>query len=581
MDYQRASLIRGTSLSGLIGERYSSGQGFGGAIRGAISDKFKAKAVSIKEKLDPLNLVRKVTGQGAIGNIATAIAGRAMGRSQRDIAYFGGYTRRRSTIPSLQSGGQDGTATSVRNRDSELLEKIYNFLKNSFEQRKRVQQIDRSFRNEQLSEDERRHKDLLRVILSSGGETAVKPQKESSDIFNIIETLKKWVTDQIEKFKSFIGDFVEKFLESKLGNLLLTKPLDWLKSLLPSVFGVPFLIASGIAAVLGASLIGVGYKFVSGIREAGGEKAAELAGEDISEMALGAADGDAAVLQAVSQRAMGKKSKQELILEEIEKKQNAIASILEPAGYKAVYRDKDIFVFENDEGKKPSNELIMAAGAQADYMLSKGEPIAIKIPMSKIPTKEEWEKRKREVKNLGTQTLTPSTQETTAQETFAPAAGRGTVAGPTAAEMSTLAAGGGRGAAAGPTAAEMENAPAPTASPTSAAGSSTSPVTAGVTGAAAATMSAGGGRGTMAGPTAEEMRLAPTPALTPVPKVIPEITPTPEMPSISSMAQEPMIQSNTNTNVFGGKKDRVLATSTPKQRNTDLNRYLSNGFVAV
>jgi hypothetical protein len=92
---------------------------------------------------------------------------------------------------------------------------------------------------------------------------------------------------------------------------------------------------------------------------------------------------------------------------------------------------------------------------------------------------------------------------------------------------------------------------------------------------------AGAGRGNIAGPTAEEMEMAPAPTPTPIPRMVPEITPTPEMPPVPSMMQEPIIQTNTNTNIIGGKKDRVLATSTPKQRNTDLNRYLSNGSVAV
>jgi len=95
MDYQKASRIRKKGLLSLIAEKkFQEGQSLGSAIGGSISEKFKARSVGLKEKLDPLNWVSSLAGKGLFGKVATTIAGRAFGRSDETIKYFGGYGRK-------------------------------------------------------------------------------------------------------------------------------------------------------------------------------------------------------------------------------------------------------------------------------------------------------------------------------------------------------------------------------------------------------------------------------------------------------------------------------------------------------
>ena len=63
-----------------------------------------------------------------------------------------------------------------------------------------------------------------------------------------------------------------------------------------------------------------------------------------------------------------------------------------------------------------------------------------------------------------------------------------------------------------------------------------------------------------------------TPQLTPksIPKSTPNISPEPEPPVSSS---EPNIQVNNTTNTISGKKPQTVATSSAKQRNSDLEYY--------
>ena len=89
MNYKKASEIRNKSLLSLVAEKkFQKGQGLGSSIGSAISDKFKAKSLGFKEKIDPLRLVRALTGKGTFGKVATTIAGRTFGRSEEDIKYF-------------------------------------------------------------------------------------------------------------------------------------------------------------------------------------------------------------------------------------------------------------------------------------------------------------------------------------------------------------------------------------------------------------------------------------------------------------------------------------------------------------
>ena len=168
MNYQKASHTRKKSLLALIAEKkYEDELGLGESIGSAISEKFKARAVGIKEKFDPLNIVRKMTGKGIFGDVATTIAGKALRRSDEDIGYFGGFKRKtKNKKDPRYTNITAGPIKALRSGDSmsDILGKMYNLIvkiNDSYEQNYEIEHL---FRKEQLDEDGRRHKELIKAI---------------------------------------------------------------------------------------------------------------------------------------------------------------------------------------------------------------------------------------------------------------------------------------------------------------------------------------------------------------------------------------------------------------------------------
>jgi hypothetical protein len=77
--------IRKKGLISTMTERLSSGMGTGAAIGSSISDRTKATFTGIKQRFDPLNIARVVTGGS---KFAPAFLGALTGRSKRDIGFF-------------------------------------------------------------------------------------------------------------------------------------------------------------------------------------------------------------------------------------------------------------------------------------------------------------------------------------------------------------------------------------------------------------------------------------------------------------------------------------------------------------
>jgi hypothetical protein len=214
MDYQQARSIRKSSLLSLIAERkFEDGQGIGSSIGGAISDKFKAKATGFKESLDPLNFVRKLTGKGAVGDIAVTGLGRLFGRKDRDIQAFGGYGRKKQRgkknpqFTSLNSGPIK--PLKVGDSVADILGKMYNFMLKTDQIHKLNGEIEQAFRQEQLDEDERRHKELVKAIkgFTKNGKTAVLDKKEGEEkggfLEPILSGLSVWAAELLANLAAF------------------------------------------------------------------------------------------------------------------------------------------------------------------------------------------------------------------------------------------------------------------------------------------------------------------------------------------------------------------------------------------
>jgi len=174
MSYQEARGIRNMpSLSEMMTQNMMSGQSVGKSIRGALGEKFnvskrlKARAVGIKEKFDPLNIARFMTGGS---KLAPTMLGNLLGRSQEDIEYFGGRAR---PVASATKIGKLEQTDSL----NDILKKIYTFMKKTQESDVRTRELSNNFKEEKLQEDEKKHKELLEAIKKLTTDKTVKSTK--------------------------------------------------------------------------------------------------------------------------------------------------------------------------------------------------------------------------------------------------------------------------------------------------------------------------------------------------------------------------------------------------------------------
>ena len=66
MNYEEAGAVRRRGTKSMITDRLLSGQSVGSAIGSSLSDRMKAAGIGLKEKFDPLNIARAVTGGGSL-----------------------------------------------------------------------------------------------------------------------------------------------------------------------------------------------------------------------------------------------------------------------------------------------------------------------------------------------------------------------------------------------------------------------------------------------------------------------------------------------------------------------------------
>jgi hypothetical protein len=183
MDYTRSAQIRSKSLAELVFEQDRT-------VREAMSDKFKARMMGIKEKFTPLNFVRMLTGSGTIGRSIRTVAGRAMGYTERDIERFGGYKRKRSIYGPDRSRVPAGSKTPVKVNDStaDILAKIYNLMRKIDEDNTRRYEEEQNYTEENQLEGRKRHEKLLESLgMKKKGTsttktyTPEKPKEEEED----------------------------------------------------------------------------------------------------------------------------------------------------------------------------------------------------------------------------------------------------------------------------------------------------------------------------------------------------------------------------------------------------------------
>jgi len=161
MDYQQAADIRKKGLFSLLTEKLVSGQGVGSSIGSALSERTQATVTGLKEKFDPLNIVKTLTFGS---NLAPALLGRLFGRKREDIAYFSGGKNKK--MKQMLSGGLSSQASV------EVLNLIYRQMIRDEEQKRLEEEQKEKEKNDELKAEDKRNAEIIAAL--SGRKTKIK-----------------------------------------------------------------------------------------------------------------------------------------------------------------------------------------------------------------------------------------------------------------------------------------------------------------------------------------------------------------------------------------------------------------------
>lgn len=175
MDYTTASQIRNKGFTQSLTEKLISGVPIGQSVRESISQSMKAKAVGIKQKFDPLNVARVLTGGS---NLGPAIIGRLLNRKDEDISFFSKSKGKKN--PDYTSIGH-GPVTTLRIGDShaDVVAKFYRFMEKDIEFREKRDKEISKYRKEVNDIKERRTNELISALVT-GEDIRSKTNKKSS-----------------------------------------------------------------------------------------------------------------------------------------------------------------------------------------------------------------------------------------------------------------------------------------------------------------------------------------------------------------------------------------------------------------
>ena len=185
--YEQASNTRKRGVLGTITDRLVAGQGFGQSIGGGVSESFKAKTTGLKEKFDPLNIAKILTG-----NLGMAFLGKITGRKPEDMQYFLNKGRKKGEKPysftqpqetkvgnvetAFYSKIREGQRGSLQKGDNvaTVAARLVNVMKTFYEKENLNRELNHNFEEEVQAEDAKRHKNLINEIKKLKDK---KPQK--------------------------------------------------------------------------------------------------------------------------------------------------------------------------------------------------------------------------------------------------------------------------------------------------------------------------------------------------------------------------------------------------------------------
>ena len=212
LNYQQARAIRKTKFSDLYLDALSQkGTGVFGALRKTISLRTQAKTKGLKEKFDPLNIVKFLTFGSKLG---PALYGKMMGRDQKDIDYFTGRARHvtggRNTADKIKGNGTGDDAGM-----NEQLAKIFSFLKSNREDDVKLREEAKNHEEEIAMEKERRHKELIKTLeklmkqINSGGTVTATKESGPSFLDGLWEKI-KGLAELLSNLKTLVFDIAKQ-----------------------------------------------------------------------------------------------------------------------------------------------------------------------------------------------------------------------------------------------------------------------------------------------------------------------------------------------------------------------------------
>jgi len=249
LNYQQSREIRKTKFSDLFLDTLARKEtGVLGSVGKAISLKSQARMKGIKEKFDPLNIVKFLTFGSKLG---PALYGKMAGRDQKDIDYFTGRSRHitggRNTADKIKGkGGGDNEGIN------EQLAKIFTFLKSNREDDVKLKQQAKNSEEEINMEKDRRHKELLKTLeklmkqIGGGSATATK-EGDRSFLDGLWDKL-KGLADLISDMKGLLFRVATK-IGIPISRALLTA----------GRFGLAALPYAAAAATAGALIYGADF----------------------------------------------------------------------------------------------------------------------------------------------------------------------------------------------------------------------------------------------------------------------------------------------------------------------------------
>jgi hypothetical protein len=168
MDYKQAKNVREKSFGTLLAEQEG---GFGSSLKAALSQKSKARAVGLKEKFDPLNIAKTLTGGS---NWAPAMLGKLFNVDKKRIDYFSGV-KSKNTANLQSSNSLDSPEVT------DCLGYIYKSLKQSAADKRLADEQKRTRLEEDGVEEESRNQEIVKALTARFGKKKDEKEKPYRD----------------------------------------------------------------------------------------------------------------------------------------------------------------------------------------------------------------------------------------------------------------------------------------------------------------------------------------------------------------------------------------------------------------